>query len=72
MRALVRAERGELGFEVDVKGVLVGVCRVRTGADVIEVGLGSCLRALEMAEGRRSMNAMIRNVEIGDEEWGLE
>lgn len=45
LRALVRAERGELCFEVDVKRVLVGVCRVRTGVDVIEVGLGSCLRA---------------------------
>lgn len=60
-----------LGLEGDVKGVLVGVWRVRTGVDVIEVVLGSCLRVFGMAKGRRNMNAMItRRVveETGDEE----
>ena len=59
LRALVRAEIGGLGFEDDVKGALVGVWRVRTGVDVIEAVLGSCLRVVGMAKGRRSMNAMI-------------
>lgn len=61
LRALVRAESGEVGFEDDVKGVFGEVWIARTALVVVEVGLGICLTAVVRAKGRRSMKAMMKD-----------
>ena len=62
MRALVKADSGEVGFEDGVKLGLGGVCRARTVTDVAEEDLGSCLSVVVRAKGRRSTKAMMVDV----------
>ena len=60
----MRDESGATGFEDGVKVGLGGVWRARTVMDWDEVDLGSCLRVVVRAKGRRSTKAMMDDREI--------
>lgn len=55
------AESGEVGL-VDANGAFGGVWRARLLAGVFGIVLGSCLRVVTRAKGRRSMKAMMKRL----------
>lgn len=55
LRALMSEKKGEVGFEGVSEG-LGGVWKARVG---VKVDLGSCLRVVVRAKGRRNTKAMV-------------